>query len=205
MNITVGDVDEPPGSVGTVTVSAVGSNELLVKWSKAPNTGPHVEYQVQYRVQGETKWTDIVDDAYETRIRNLYSNTTYQVRVRAFNDEGESEWAEGVGTTERAHLTVGFGSPTYTMNEGEEATITVTVTPTADRDVTVTVTLTGSGATLLKTPACLDTGTDEDEDTLAITRGQSSVSFTISGEQHDDAVDGEVTLTLSTNTDGVQA
>ena len=212
VNVTVGDVDEPPGSVEPVVVTSLSkcdhpsraevsvepiivtslsSSELLACWSKAPNTGPKkLEYQVQYRKQVETDWTDIVDDAHETRIRNLSSNTTYQVRVRAFNDEGEGPWGTGSGTTEMAQLVVAFSADTYTMNEGEEATITVTVTPDTDRDVTVTVTMAGAGATL--------SGLNADN-TLTITREQDSISFTIFGDQDDDTVDSEVTLTLSTD------
>ena len=76
------------------------------------------------------------------------SNTTYQVRVRGKNDEGEGPWAEGIGSTERAELNVAFNSEIYSVDEGEEATIAVTVTPSADRDVTLTVTMTGTGTTL---------------------------------------------------------
>ena len=80
------------------------------------------------------------------------------------------------------------------MSEGEETTITVTVTPTADREVTVAITVSGEGVTLLG----LDTG-----NTLTIAHGQNSASFTISGNQDDDALDSEVTLTLSTNAESV--
>ena len=56
----------------------------------------------------------------------------------------------------------------------------------------VTVTMTGSGATL---PGLTD-------GMLTIERGQSSVSFTISGDQDDDnATDDKVTLTLSKDED----
>ena len=226
VNVTVGDIDEPPGSVEPVMVTSLSkcinhpsraavsvepvmvaslsSSELLACWSIAPNTGPDVEYQAQYRERGQDDWVKLdlnpdsdsdFDDATETRIRNLDSNTTYQVQVRAFNDEGESEWAEGVGTTERAQLTVAFSSETYMVNEGEEATITVTVTPTADRDVTVTVEITdGTGATL----SGLDTG-----NTLTIAREMNSTSFTISADQDVDTEDGLVTLALTTDDDKV--
>ena len=93
----VGDVDEPPGSVDPVTVCVLSTSELLVEWSRALNTGPYLTYQVQYRVDGEDDWTDLDygDDAYETTISDLASNTTYQVQVRAKNDEGDGPWAEG--------------------------------------------------------------------------------------------------------------
>ena len=99
------------------------------------------------------------------------------------------------GTTEKANLTVAFISATYTLNEGDTATSTVTVTPTADRDVTVTITMTGAGATL----------SGLTNEMLTIERGENSDSFTISADQDNDATDGEVVLTLSTDDDGVSS
>ena len=147
---------------------------------------------------GGTDWTDHHFDSDGTTTKddgpNLASNSTYQVQVRADNDEGEGPWAMDSGTTDKALLTVAFSSATYTVREGESATITVTVTPAADRNVTVTVTMTGTGATL----SDLDTG-----NTLTVARGQSSASFTITGNQDDDAMDSEVTLTITTDDDNV--
>ena len=97
------------------------------------------------------------------------------------------------GTTEKAQLTLAFTSATYTVGEGDSATTTITVTPIADRNVTTTITMSGTGATL---PG-LTNGM------LTIERGQSSASFTISGNQDNDNVDDVVTLTLTTNADGV--
>ena len=37
VNITVEDVDEPPGSVDPVMVTTLSSSELLARWSIAPN------------------------------------------------------------------------------------------------------------------------------------------------------------------------
>ena len=198
MNITVEDVDEPPGSVEPVMVTTLSSSELMARWSMAPNTGPKLEYQVQYRKQGkpgmDSTLDDELDDALETTISGLDSNTTYQIQVRARNDEGDGPWAEGIGITEKASLTVVFSAAAYTVREGDIATTTVTVTPTADRNVTVAVTTAGAGATL--------SGLNADN-TLVITREQDSISFTIFGDQDDDAVNDEVVLTLSTGDDGV--
>ena len=200
VNVTVVDVDEPPGGVGSVEVSALSSSQLLVEWSMAPNTGPpSLTYQVQYRVDGEADWTDLHDqdddrdDALETVIPELTSNTTYRVQVRARNDEGDGPWSEGIGTTERAELTVSFSSATYTVDEGSNTDITVNVDPDADRDVTVTITMTGTSATL----------SDLTNGMLTITRGQSSISFIVSGDQDNDAGDGSVTLALTTDDDKV--
>ena len=196
VNVTVVDVDEPPGGVDPVAVSALGTRELLARWSIAQNTGPDLTYQVQYRVDGVADWTDLGsnDDARETTIPDLASNTTYQVRVRARNDEGDGPWSIGIGATEKAQLNVAFGSTVLTVHEGDIATTTVMLTPTADRDVTVTVTMTGAGATLFG----LDMGNK-----LTVIRGQNSSSFIVSGDQDNDAMYNDVTLALSTVADGV--
>ena len=197
------DVNEPPDAPGDLSVATNDDSPttaLDVSWTAPDSTGiPAIsDYDVQYRTRGSSHWKDHDFDSdgntTKTTITGLDSNTTYQVHVRAKNEEGKGQWASGSGSTERVRLTVAFHSATWAVDEGGTSQITVNVTPTADRDVTVTVTMTGSGATL----SGLDTG-----NTLTIARGQSSASFTISGEQDDDAVDGEVTLTLSTNADGV--
>ena len=176
-------------------------------WSRAPNTGPYtgpyyVEYEAQYRERGQDDWVKLdlkpgsdsdFDDATETAISGLDSNTTYEVQVRARNDEGEGPWATGSGTTEMAQLVVAFSADTYTMNEGEEATITVTVTPDTDRDVTVTVTMT---AWVRRSPASMRQHADHHA------RAELHQLHHL-GDQDDDAVDSEVTLTLTTDDDKV--
>ena len=203
ITVNVTDLNEPPGAPTGLSVSPNEENPttaLDVTWTAPDITGiPEVTgYNVQYRVQGDTNWTthDFLSDGNTTKttVPNLASNTTYQVQVRAKNDEGGGQWAMDTGTTEEAQLTVAFSSATYTVGEGGTATTTVTVTPTADRDVTATVTMTGTGAMLSR----LGTG-----NTLTIERGQSSASFTISGDQDDDAMDSEVTLTITTDDDNV--
>ena len=170
------------------------------RWIRV-NTGPTItHYEVQYGVspvQNESSWASVdpAPTVTQTIIQNLDSNTAYDVRVRAVNDDGASPWSNSdTGSTSPAQLTVAFSATTYTMNEGHEAIITVTVAPTADRDVTVTVTLSGEGAT----PSGLDTG-----NTLTIAREMNSTSFTISADQDVDTEDGLVTLALTTDDDKV--
>ena len=106
-----------------------------LQWTPPNSSGipPITGYDVQYRLQGETGWIDHVFDSVgtttNTTISDLESNTTYQVQVRAINDEGEGEWAPTTGTTQKADLTVAFRASTYTVDEGGTATVTVTVTP----------------------------------------------------------------------------
>ena len=203
VNVTVEDFNEPPGAPGDLSVSTNEDNPtsaLDVNWTAPDTTGiPNITgYDVEYRAGDSGMWTahefESDDNTTETTIPDLASNTTYQVQARAKNNEGEGQWAASSGVTEKARLTIAFSAATYTVDEGEEATITVIVTPTADRSVTVTVTMSGTGATL----SGLGTG-----DSLTIARGQNSASLTISGDEDNNATDGEVTLTLSTDDDGV--
>ena len=203
ITVNVTDVDEPPGAPTDLSVSTNDDNPstaLDVSWTAPDPDGipPITDYDIQYRKHSEIDWTnhnfDPVGTTTMTTVPNLDSNTTYQVQVRATNDEGEGQWAMDSGTTGKANLTVAFSAATFTVGEGGTATTTVTVTPTADRDITVTITMTGTGATL----SGLNNG-----NALTIERGENSSSFTISGDQDDDVMDGEVTLTLSTDADGV--
>ena len=200
--VNVIDVNEPPGAPTGLSIlpnQDYPALSLDVSWTAPDTTGiPAITgYDVQYYAENSEAWIthDFNSDGTTTgtTIPHLASNTTYQVQVRAKNEEGEGQWATGSGTTEKADLTVAFSSATYTVGEGSN-TINVNVAPTADRNVTVTVTMTSTGATL----SGLGTG-----NALTIERDQSSASFTISGDQDNDNVDDVVTLTLTTNADGV--
>ena len=201
ITVNVTDVNEPPGAPTGLSASTnhdSPTTALDVSWTAPDTSGipPITGYDLQYRVQGETDWTahDFLSDGNTTKttISDLASNTTYQVQVRAKNDEGEGQWVMDSGTTDKALLTVAFSSATYTVREGESATTTVTVMPTADRDITVTVTMTGTDATL----SGLGAG-----GTLTIECGSNSGSFAIAGDEDDDATDDEVTLTLDADQD----
>ena len=145
VNILVTDVDgEAPGQPDPPLVSANSPTALNVRWGRPVNTGPTItHYQVQYGVspvQNESSWASVdpAPTVVQTVIHDLDSNTAYDVRVRAINDEGASPWSNSdIGSTSPALLSVAFSASTYTMIEGHEAIVTVTVTPTADRDVTV--------------------------------------------------------------------
>ena len=109
VTIHVDDVDEPPDPPGTPTVvpKANATDSLEVSWTAPDTTGiPDITgYELQYQVEG----TDPVDWIPETvtdtgstaTITGLESGTTYEVQVRARNDEGSSDWsASGTGRTE---------------------------------------------------------------------------------------------------------
>ena len=173
------------------------SSMLRLVWTtlNIPEGTPSITgYEVQYREDIEgTDWISHVFDSNatttETTITGLKPDTAYLAQVRAVNADGPGTWSMAFwAMTTKTVLTVAFSSATYTVREGETATTTVTVTPTADRDVTVTVEITdGTGATL----------SGLDNNMLTIVNGENSASFTISGDDDDDEVNGEVTLTLT--------
>ena len=94
ITVTVEDVDEPPGKPDPPTVSDETESSLTVTWTEPANTGPDVtNYHVQYRDSGAfTDWPDTGPSLTRT-ITGLSSNSTYQIRVQAENDEGKGAWS----------------------------------------------------------------------------------------------------------------
>ena len=74
-----------------------GTTSLLVTWATPPNEGrPDIEsYDVQYREVGASSWTDGPQDVTGTEaiIRPVDAGTSYDVQVRATNDEGDGPGA----------------------------------------------------------------------------------------------------------------
>ncbi len=123
VTVNVRDVDEPPDAPEMPTVEAETGTSVSVTWIEPSTTGkPDIEsYDVQYRKQGETPWTDgpqdIPSTTTTTEITGLDVATIYEAQVRATNDEGDGAWSEaGEGTTqlvpvtiEREYATIGAG------------------------------------------------------------------------------------------------
>ncbi len=103
VTITLTDANEPPGRPAAPTVTA-SSNTLSVRWTAPGNTGPAIsDYDIQYRATGGnfTDWPHTGTSTTAT-ITSLMSETSYEVQVRATNDEGTSGWSpSGNGTTSR--------------------------------------------------------------------------------------------------------
>ena len=104
--VSVTDVDEPPGppAAPILALPFTYSRIIAVTPGRRPpaNTGPDITaWEIQYRVKDsgdfigytpdpEPDWTE---PDWVALIRNLNRATTYEVQVRAKNDEGEGEWS----------------------------------------------------------------------------------------------------------------
>ena len=105
ITVTVTDVGgEVPGQPGAPSVSAASATSLTVNWSAPSNAGPAItDYDVRYRAGTSGGWSDAghTGTAVTETLTGLSENTSYQVQVRATNDEGTSAWSSpGSGTTD---------------------------------------------------------------------------------------------------------
>ena len=139
VTVNVTDRDEPPVKPAAPRVSATpeGPNTLFVEWTAPGNAGrPPIEtYDVRYRKGTSGGWTDGPGDVTQTRatITGLDEASTYQVRVRAANAEGDGPWSDaGTGSTLKEPVITGVavtsrpGLEYDTYGAGEDIEITVT-------------------------------------------------------------------------------
>ena len=111
VNITLTDVNEPPGTLAAPSVSGTSGSDtsLTVNWSAPTNTGPDIDnYDLQYRQGTSGNFTNGPQNvnALTADIPNLSANTSYQVQVRATNNEGNSPWSPpGTGSTSSPPVT----------------------------------------------------------------------------------------------------
>ena len=106
VTITLTDVNEPPSAPAAPTVAATSGSttSLDVSWTAPANSGkPAIaSYDLQYRAGASGSFTDGPQDVTgtSTAIASLNAGTSYQVQVRATNDEGDSGWSgSGSGST----------------------------------------------------------------------------------------------------------
>ena len=135
LTITVMDTDEPPPAPSAPTVSAkAGTTDSLdVAWAPPPNAGkPGIEsYDLQYRKGASGAWTNGPQDQTTTgaTTTGLEAGSSYQVQVRATNDEGDSPWSTA-GTAQTNTLQEAApeitSAATFTVDEGTTAVETLT-------------------------------------------------------------------------------
>ncbi len=100
VTINVTDVNEPPAAPGAPTVaqnSTTPASKIDVSWTAPTMTGkPAIDdYDVQYRKSGDSTWTDasFTGTTTNTTLTGLTSGKSYEVQVRAVNDEGDGAWS----------------------------------------------------------------------------------------------------------------
>ena len=116
ISLEVTDVDEPPSAPAAPSVGRASSTGFNVQWNAPANSGPAITgYDARYRLANRTpeaSWTDLSHQgtATTTAITGLpvipndgtdVVNTikTFEVQVRASNDEGDGPWSpSGLGT-----------------------------------------------------------------------------------------------------------
>ena len=102
VTVTVTDVDEQPIAPAAPTFGSSTDTSLVVNWTAPVNTGkPDIaSYDLRYRIETstETPHSDGPQDVTTTSatITGLEENTTYEVQVRATNDEGDSPWSSNL-------------------------------------------------------------------------------------------------------------
>ncbi len=120
ITVTVTDVNtEAPGKPAAPTVTTASVSSLRVNWSAPSNAGPAIDdYDVRYRAGTSGSWSDAGHSgaAVTATLMGLSENTSYQVQVRAKNDEGTGAWSEaGSGTTDAN------AAPTFTSDDEFDA------------------------------------------------------------------------------------
>ncbi len=183
VTITLTDVNEPPSAPGAPTVAATSGSttSLDVSWTAPANSGkPAIaSYDLQYRAGSSGSFTDGPQDVTgtSTAIASLNAGTSYQVQVRATNDEGDSGWSgSGSGSTSTTTPTnnvpvvenpipdqtapVGGGFsyafPPNTFSDADSDTLSYTATK--PDDTTLPTWLSLNSRTFSGTPAASDVG-----------------------------------------------
>ncbi|WP_420636493.1 fibronectin type III domain-containing protein [Candidatus Palauibacter sp.] len=135
ITVTVTDVDtEAPGKPDAPAVSAASVTSLTVTWTAPANAGPAItDYDYRHRTTSpEGAWTEVTGTTITTlsaTIGSLAENTSYDVQVRATNDEGTGSWSDsGSGRTD-ANAAPTFSSDA-TFDAAENQTVAGTVLAT---------------------------------------------------------------------------
>ena len=132
LTITVADVREPPGKPAAPSIPVATLTTLKVSWTAPANAGkPTIDdYDVQYakNVANPTWLTQMhVGAGTTTTLTGLATGTTYQVRVMAKNDEGDSDWSDASTGTTIVNRGPAFSSDAATASVDENSATTTNI------------------------------------------------------------------------------
>ena len=88
-------LDPPPARIDSVTLSR-GSGTLILSWTAPADNGFTItRYDVEYKTSSATTWTSGGTSTTTSKTVSSVTNaTSYDVRVRAVNANGNAEWRE---------------------------------------------------------------------------------------------------------------
>lgn len=81
-----------PAKAGIRSVT-VGKKKMTVKMKGKPYVCGAESYQIQYRIKGKASWKTVTCRSSSKTIKGLKKGKKYQVRVRAYSDDGSSTYA----------------------------------------------------------------------------------------------------------------
>ena len=149
VTVTVTDVDtEAPDVPAAPTVAEATFNSLKVQWTAPTNTGPEITaYDVRHILSSasaadkmdDTKWM-VDEDVWtsgnlEYTIGSLDQDTSYDVQVRAENDEGISGWSDTLAGTTTANVApIITSASAVSVSENSTADIVTVTAEDSDSD-----------------------------------------------------------------------
>ena len=131
ITVTVTDAGgEAPAAPAAPTVTAASATSLTVTWSAPANDGPAItDYDYRHRTSPDGSWTEVTDTAItalSATITGLADGTSYDVQVRATNDEGTGDWSDSGTESTDANAAPSFDS-SATFSAAENQTVAGTV------------------------------------------------------------------------------
>ena len=148
--IQVDDVNEPPAAPGAPTVAKNADDaatELDVSWTAPTMTGkPAItDYDVQYRQHGASNWSShsFTGTGTSTTLTGLTEGKSYEVQVRAVNDEGNGAWSASGSAITDANAVTRSVDENSTAGTNVGAAVTATSNP---NNYTFSHTLSGTDA-----------------------------------------------------------
>ncbi len=148
--VTVTDDDsEAPAAPDAPSVSAASVSRLTVTWTAPANAGPPItDYDYRYRTSSPVgAWVEVTSTTItglSTTIGSLQENTSYDVQVRATNDEGTGAWSSsGSGATDANAAPAFTSSATFGVEENGTAVGTVRASDSDGADTVTGYAITG--------------------------------------------------------------